>query len=452
MTEHQHIQVAYSRQRADDVLYPYLQMDAVYDDADRFGFRWDGRVPGSALSGFSLQGYYTEVRHWMTDAFRTSAGGDRGYSMGTLAATRAVGGKFEAGLLRDWTVGIEAYSRFWGAATEMAGAGYQPQYAIPDVSMTNVGLYSEYRNQLTDTLTLTSGVRVDRVESQADESRANTDLYFAYNNTRSTSEVDAFASGNLRLEYKSASGFGVSAGAGSGVQVPEPTERYFALRRMGSDWVGNPGLNPSRNNGVEGSVSYERSGFYLQSDFFVNWVDDFVGLISQTRINAVPGIMNSLARSYTNVDARLTGTEVSVVFPLEDRWFLSGDVSYVRGTKTPMPEHGLNSRNLSEIPPLRSRAVLRYDDGRYFGVTEGVFSTAQRATDFDLGEEETPSYGILNLSGGLRRGRVRVTGGIENVFNRNYSEHLSYQRDPFRSGIRVMEPGRNFYVNVGVGF
>lgn len=451
-TENQHIQVAYARQRADEMLYPYLQMDAVYDDADRFGFRWDARTVGNTLTGFSLQAYYTEVSHWMTDALRTSATGTRGYSVGTLAATRALGGRFEAGLVRNWTVGFEAYHRFWGAATEMAGTGYRPQYSLPDVDVNSIGMYAEYRRPLSDVLTLTGGVRVDRVESRADEARANTDLYFAYNDTASTSAVDTFPSGNLRLEHRSSSGFGMSVGAGSAVQVPEPTERYFALKRMGSDWVGNPRLSPSRNNGIEGSLSFERGGFYLYSDVFVNWVDDFVGLVGRPRINEVAGIMNASARSYTNLDARLSGTEVSVVLPLQDRLFLSGDVSYVRGTRTPIPEIGIHSRNLSEMPPLRSRAVLRYDDGRLFGSAEGVFSAAQRETDLDLEEGETPSHAILNLSAGARRGRVTFTTGIGNLFNRTYAEHLSYQRDPFRSGVRVMEPGRSVFVNLGVGF
>ena len=35
---------------------------------------------------------------------------------------------------------------------------------------------------------------------------------------------------------------------------------------------------------------------------------------------------------------------------------------------------------------------------------------------------------------------------------RYYVEHLSYWRDPFRSGVRVPEPGRNVFANLAVRF
>ena len=37
-----------------------------------------------------------------------------------------------------------------------------------------------------------------------------------------------------------------------------------------------------------------------------------------------------------------------------------------------------------------------------------------------------------------------LLGGVENLFDRAYREHLSYQRDPFRAGVAVPEPGRSF--------
>ncbi len=52
----------------------------------------------------------------------------------------------------------------------------------------------------------------------------------------------------------------------------------------------------------------------------------------------------------------------------------------------------------------------------------------------------------------MRRDRLLITVGLDNLFDKAYIEHLSYQRDPFRSGVRVPEPGRNFFVNIGYRF
>jgi iron complex outermembrane receptor protein len=148
----------------------------------------------------------------------------------------------------------------------------------------------------------------------------------------------------------------------------------------------------------------------------------------------------------------LWGAEVDAVASLTDRLFLSGDVSFIRGTQTPAPELGIHSENLAEIPPLRSRLQLRFDNGSYYWSVEGVLSSTQDNVNTDLQEEETPGYATANLRLGMRRDRFLITVGLDNLFDKAYFEHLSYYRDPFRSGVRVLEPGRNFFVNVSYRF
>ena len=50
--------------------------------------------------------------------------------------------------------------------------------------------------------------------------------------------------------------------------------------------------------------------------------------------------------------------------------------------------------------------------------------------------------------GGYTFGSFSLTVGVENVFDRLYAQHLSYMRDPYRSGVRVPEPGRNVFANL----
>jgi iron complex outermembrane receptor protein len=77
-----------------------------------------------------------------------------------------------------------------------------------------------------------------------------------------------------------------------------------------------------------------------------------------------------------------------------------------------------------------------------------VGSAAQTHVDSTLGETATPSYALANLTGGVRRGRLALTVGVANLFDTYFVEHLSFQRDPFRSGLRMAEPGRNLFTNV----
>jgi iron complex outermembrane receptor protein len=104
------------------------------------------------------------------------------------------------------------------------------------------------------------------------------------------------------------------------------------------------------------------------------------------------------------------------------------------------------------MPPLRARVAARYDDGRFFGSVEGVFAADQDRVDASLNEARTPGWGVMNASAGVRQGRLRLTLGLANAFDRLYTDHLSYQRDPFRSGVRVPEPGRSLFANASFRF
>ena len=59
---------------------------------------------------------------------------------------------------------------------------------------------------------------------------------------------------------------------------------------------------------------------------------------------------------------------------------------------------------------------------------------------------------MLNLRVGRQIKALRLTFAVDNVFNTLYLDYLSYQRDPFRSTVRVREPGRNVYMNMSFRF
>jgi iron complex outermembrane receptor protein len=449
-------QASATRQRAGTMMYPYLQMDATYDDADRLNLAYDYRNKRGPVQAVRVQGYATRVDHSMTDQLRqTSTNMARAYSMATTATTATEGLKAEA-TFSGATAGVEVYRRGWNAETALAMMKYQPQYSIPDVTMTSVGVFAEYSRRLADSLTLDLGGRVDTTRSEADAAKANTALYLAYQGRSQTSATDTYPSGKVRLAYKAAESLTITGGLGHTARVADPQERFFALRRMGSDWVGNPFLVPATNTGVELGASWRIRRFFLNAVAHRDALSDTVGVYDQARVNSVPGVTNVSARSYRNVDATMTGAEVQAVVSITDRLFASGDVSYVQGRQAVNPAAGVDSEWLAEMPPTRSRVVLRYEQrvtrGSLFAEIEGIYSAQQSHVDTDLNESETPEYTLLNARVGGSFGRVRFSVGLSNLLDRTYTEHLSYQRDPFRTGAKIYEPGRNMYANVALVF
>ncbi len=446
------LEATYTRQQTDHILYPYLQMDAIYDDADRAALNYQAPATGRATA-LKAQATWSRVDHWMTDAYRTSSStAPRAYSMGTDATTLTIGGRVEAAF-GPTTVGGEAYRRNWNTETMLAGMGaYAPQYSIPDVNIDSVGVFVEHARPLGTTVSLDLGGRLDRVATAADRGKAGLALYSAYHGTDITSRADVLPSGRVKVSWQAAPSLTFATAVGHTARVAEANERFFALRRMGTDWVGNPDLAPSRNTGLDVSMTLQRPRATLTANAYVNRIDDYVAVYLARRQTMVAGVMNSTARSYVNVDALQRGVEASASVTVRRPVSLSGDLSYVRGTMTPRADLGVTSRDLAETPPLRARLRARVDDGRLFAELEGVVSAGQTRVDRSLGEATTPAYGLANLTAGLRRGRVSVALGIANLLDTYFVEHLSFQRDPFRSGLRVAEPGRNLFLNASWKF
>jgi iron complex outermembrane receptor protein len=181
-------------------------------------------------------------------------------------------------------------------------------------------------------------------------------------------------------------------------------------------------------------------------------VQDYITVHNQNKVNNVPGVMNSQARSYENVNAQFFGGEVDLRFSLTQELFLFGGMSYVQARKETKPEKNINSSRVAEIPPLKTRIALRYDKGSYFGEVETLLSATQYRVDTDLNEQRTSGYGVVNIKVGGNFKGFTLNAGIDNIFDKKYYEYLSYQRDPFRSGVKVPEPGRTFYVNASYTF
>lgn len=451
--ENHRLELGYTRQAGGRMLYPYLQMDALYDNADRVNASYDISHVTTAFRSLRFQGYFTQVKHWMTDEFRTSSvGAARPYGMGALATTKAAGGKVLAEI-SDFTAGLEVFRRTWDVMHSMRSpSGYMDQNSIPNVAMFVVGAYANYRKVLPGALRLQAGGRLDTARSEPRSSMLSTDLFGAYKGATPRSRTDTNPAGYVQLAYALGKRAEIFGGVGHTVRLPDPQERYSSLKRMGSDWVGNPQLPPTQNTEADLGINYSGGRFQLRPTVFYSHLTDFITVHNQPRINSVPGVMNTNARSYENVDAKLYGGELSYSVRIARSLLFLGGTSYSVGTKKAKPEALIFSTDLAEIPPLKSRAVLRYGTKITFAEVEGLAVNAQRGVDTDLKELGTPGYATMGFKIGARTTRLNLAAGLDNLFNRFYYEHLSFQRDPFRLGVKVPEPGRGFYLTCGYSF
>ncbi|MBE0616672.1 MAG: TonB-dependent receptor [Proteobacteria bacterium] len=445
----------YSYQDAQHVLYPYLLMDADYDRTHRLNGTYRVEELSSLLSTLELQAYWDRVDHLMDNRYRKAAvGTPDDYTMSTDADTTTWGAK----LVGDWAVGergalktgVDYYRRNWNADNTLVMPGQgggmwmsNDQPMIPDVDLDNWGVFAEYTRPLGEKLTFLAGARGDFTGAEAGElDDARLAVYRAYHPGSEDDRDFQEVSGNVQLTYQATSVLELFIGAGRGVRPPDPQELYIGLLRGSTmpNWFGNPTLKASKNYQADLGAKVFTDRFYANTSIFYSFVDDFINVADA----ADPDGNGPLkpARTYENVDARFWGVEFGSEVSLPLDLFLRGSLSFVRA------ENATEDRWLSEIPPLKGVVALRYDVDTWFVEAAENFADRQSQVDGALNEEETGGWAITDLKAGYKHRSLALYAGVNNLFDRYYFTHLSYQRDPFSSGVKVPENGRNYYATL----
>jgi iron complex outermembrane receptor protein len=311
----------------------------------------------------------------------------------------------------------------------------------------------------------------------------------------------AEGSGYLKWDYKITSELTGKLGLGYGSRFPDPQELYFALFRMGTiqapDAVGNPTLKPTRNKQLDLGMDLKQEKIRLEVDLFYSALDNYIvvrnspdhllGNITRDDllyhwilqpammmmpsynfyqyVNAIitnyAGILNPMmsmmmpygrfGKTYKQVDAILYGGEISLKYQLSEEYLAKMGISYSRGINE------TEDTNLPEIPPLKGLLSIKYIKNQFYVELEGEFAATQNLVDKNIGEKRTPGWGIGNLYAGYElqkdeKQSTKIVAGIKNIFNRYYYEHLSYLRDPYATGMKIPEPGRNVFVQLTMKF
>ena len=108
-----------------------------------------------------------------------------------------------------------------------------------------------------------------------------------------------------------------------------------------------------------------------------------------------------------------------------------------------------HNQPLPLIPALKNNIELNYHLNSSWHFTISVESaTAQNRTNNEFGESNTPGYTIancvINKSFQLKETQFRANIGVENIFDKNYYEHLDWGN--------ISRTGRNFSLGVYVNF
>lgn len=455
---HQRAEIAYTRQQSGNILYPYLSMDGVFDNADRLSAHYDYFQPHRWLHGVHGVAYIDKINHLMDDHLRTSAG-MLPASMNAQIVSSTDGARIDADLGSDVTAGYEFHRRYWNSSDGfmMMSMGMpmpMESRTLPGVIQNVSGGYVAYHHPFGNRFLATAGARYDH--SHINASQADPSLYETYHATDATSASDSGFSGNVTLSWQATHEISLFTGVGSNIRFPDAEEQFFnsdsSMSMMGVAWVGNPLLTHPRDTEYDLGLTARNTRYSLRPlVYFSNLAND-ITLYPATMMGSSAAMSPMSAQSYANVQAYEYGGELTGSAPLTNALGISGTLAYARGVKVPQPSNNIFSSNLFQVPPMQGQLNLRYERQALYAEASTIITGRQSHVDTDENELPTAGYSVFNLRLGYHSKDFRVQSGVNNLLAREYSQLLSYARDPYNTGIRLPEPGRNFFANISYTF
>lgn len=444
----------YAYQDANDVLYPGLLMDAPKDTMNRVSVAVSSSLDAGFADSFEATFAFSHVNHDMRDSLRTSLNNMAGafVSRGYFMRTEAISANLSARValrkqLKDHSLiryGFDIIRRYWDANNVI---GVNRNDMLPDTVSDLMGLFGVYEQRMED-WAYEIGVRVDYGLSKARD-----DISFVQSARATTTNRNSDILPSLYgLVSRSLNPFTtVYTGLGLASRIPDGQERYINLDRpmANPDWVGNPDLKPVATLEWQLGLQYKHGPLDARISAFHAWLYDYVYL---ARLSPVPALLPGGATSYENIDVRLYGVSADLGYNINDFLRLETGFAWQEGVKRSRPVNSTNDV-LAEIPPLRARLAAIYSYGAFSVQAEGQIQAKLDRIDPDLGERLMDGWAVLNLTAGYQfNNHFGVSVGVDNLFDKTYAVGNSFVRDPFRAGVVVNEPGRFWFMRVGLRF
>ncbi len=319
---------------------------------------------------------------------------------------------------------------------------------IPHSAFLSAGLYGQDEWYLVpNKVTMILGARYDWIHISNDET-TNPEYVISNGvlNTIPTNQIILWKSGtvkneswsgNIGIQCSLLSNLDVSFLASTAFRSPSLEERYQYLTLGDGIHVGNPDLKPEQSISMNAGLRWYTSGTNIRTDFFLNQLTNLVTDVPGTFEGNAAFIKQNIS------EARLYGYEITGEQLFTSWSTMNVTVSYVRGEDT----H--NNANLSQIAPLHGNVELLVRNQDVGRISMSLSISAPQEF-LGTGEKRTSGYAVFDIDAvsvpwTFERFSITTRGGIQNVFNKEYRNHLSTIRGNITS-----EPGRNFFLSITV--
>lgn len=332
------------------------------------------------------------------------------------------------------------------------------------------GLFVETAYHSSDVSRWIAGLRIDH--ARATDHRSNDsgpghmhaqahDHELSSPSTAGQNRRKTLRSGFLRHEWRSGNGFSAYAGLGHVQRMPDYWELFSPDEGPPGTINAFDGVLPERTTQLDVGLNYRSQRFNAWFSGYAGRIRDYIlfhyGHAADHQAHDLARHDMSPGTRVHNVDARIRGGEAGLVYRPIQTLKLDASLAYARGEKrhsgTPLPQ----------MPPLELRFAASWEaDNWSTGLLWRLVDAQDRVAPGQgsvVGQDIGPSagFGTLGLHASARIGQHgRLTAGIDNLFDRAYSEHLNlsgsadfgFPADP----VRIFEPGRNLWLKLDFSY
>ncbi len=332
----------------------------------------------------------------------------------------------------------------------------------------DVGFFVEHITRPSDRLRTNIGGRVDNMNTNAKDNVAGLEDPLSVIKDAGLEQNFVLWSAYATADFLLTDHWTATSGLGFAERPPTLTELYVenayigSLQRGLTFLDGDPLLRPEKLKQIDVGLKGQFERWKCGVNAYHAWIEDFITYDLFTDKNPDGGLPQGA--SFVNTDlATLRGFDGFSRYEWTKELALFGTMSYVEGEdrtrEKPARLSGNDPRSgdvgvpreaLPGIAPFDSRVGLLWHDPtprHDWGVELSARMVArQNRIAVTLEEVATPGFTTLDLRSFKRLlGRSMWTGGIENMTNRFYREHLDY-----RTGLGVFRPGINFYTGLEI--
>ncbi|WP_020532856.1 TonB-dependent receptor [Flexithrix dorotheae] len=439
------VKIDFLMDNAWNVGYPALPMDVGFAKARIFAVAHQKFFTNGWLDNMETKLYLNSIRHSMDDTQRP----DVAMHMDMPGKSDTYGFYWNGQLKKigkhQLSVKVDGYQNLSRAEMTMYAPGEDPMFMLtwPEVNRSVLGLFIAEVIALNKKLDLTINARIEGASSKIIDDFGKKQLeVFGYDTDKTFYELPKSLSSDLNWKIGENWNTGISLAYAE--RLPTVSEQfgfYLFNSQDGYDYIGNPELALEKAGKLEGSFTYTKGwGSVTGKAFFYQFEDYIMGIADETLSPMTIGANG--VKIYQNIPfATLSGWEMQFQAKPVSWLNMNSSFAFTYGN-----DH--NGNPLPLIPPLKNITALKIGNKKFKIQPETEWGLAQNRIDENFGEDKTPSYIVFHLRGTFQlknqKSTTTINGGIENIFDRNYHQHLDWGNIP--------RPGRNIYLSLNYSF